>query len=187
MTNHDYSSLPIKCNECGRNQFKLTRMEKGQVLAECVHCGHAHSIDSIIDKKNRAPTLYWLSASNKIQRCIDCRTELKMWDVSYNGKIATSKCQKCGLTHTFKKPRFRDWQLISVTRKFDESLPNPKPESDLTKIKGIGPKRAIILNLAGITNITDLAKSSVFTLSSKTGISENLLERWIQQSKKQNF
>ncbi|MFC1487743.1 helix-hairpin-helix domain-containing protein [Thermoproteota archaeon] len=183
MKNDDYGSINTKCFECGRNCFRLTRMEKGQVLAECIHCSHAHILDAVLGKKPHALLLYWFSAPKKIERCVDCRSELKIWNVSYDGKMAQSKCAKCGLSHTFKKPRMRDWRLIRVTRRVDDEVSNLITASDLTEIKGIGSKRARILDLAGIKNSSDLAKSSIPMLSSKTGIPEQFLLNWIKQAK----
>ncbi len=179
----DYTSVETKCFECGRNQFTLTRMEQGQVLAECTSCGHAHTIDSVLEKKTRIPLIYWFSAPKKIERCLDCRSPLRLWNIDYSGKFAYGKCSKCGLLHTFKKPRLRNWQLIRVTRRVGDELFDLKNTLDLTEIKGIGSKRAEILNLSGVKNVSDLANSSVFVLSSKTGISEKFLLQWIKQAK----
>lgn len=183
MENNDYTSIETKCFECGRNQFTLTRMEQGQVLAECISCGHTHTLDSVLEKKTRVPLIYWFSAPKKIGRCLDCRSPLKVWDIDYSGKFAFSKCSKCGLLHTFKKPRLRSWKLIRVTRRIDDKVLDLKKTLDLTEIKGIGSKRAEILALSGVRNVSDLANSSVFVLSSKTGISEKFLFRWIEKAK----
>lgn len=183
MTSEDYASIATKCFECGKNFFTLTRMEKGQVLAECMNCGHAHILDSVLGKKPHLPVVYWFSASTKMERCIDCRSQLEIWDVSYDGKLARSKCSKCGLFHTYKKPRLRDWRLIRVTRRVGDKVLDLKSALDLTEIKGIGLKRAETLGLAGVKNVSDLANSSVFSLSSKTGISEKFLLQWIKQAK----
>ena len=179
----DYGSIETKCFECGRNQFTLTRMEQGQVLAECVSCGHAHTLDSVLEKKTRVPLIYWFSAPKKIERCVDCRSPLKIWNIDYSGKFAYTTCSKCGLSHTFKKPRLRSWRLIRVTRRIGDKVFDLKNTLDLTEIKGIGSKRAEILILAGVKNVSDLANSSVFVLSSKTGISKEFLLRWIKQAK----
>ena len=184
MTRYNYGSIGTKCFECGRDRFKLTRMKEGQVLAECTHCGHAHFLDSVLEKKPRGLFVYWFSAPKKLERCIDCRSELKIWDVSYDGKNAESKCSKCNLSHTFKKPRFRDWKLIRVTRRVADEVTALRIDFDLTQIKGVGSKRAETLGLAGIKNISELANSSVQVLSSKTNISEKMLSKWIDQAKK---
>ena len=183
MKSDDYASIATKCFECGRNRFILTRMEKGQVLAECMYCGHTHTLDSILEKKSRVPLVYWFSAPKKIERCVDCRSQLKIWDVSYDGKLAHSKCSKCGLFHTFKKPRLRGWRLIRVSRRVGDEVYDVKTALDLTEINGIGSKRAEVLALVGVKNVSDLANSSVFILSSKTGISEKFLFQWIKQAK----
>ena len=183
MKSEDYDSIETKCFECGRNWFKLSRMKEGQVLAECTHCGHAHTLDSVLGKKRRVPVLYWFSAPKNIERCMDCRSNLKIWDVSYNGRFANSKCENCGLLHTFKKPRFRGWRLIKVTRIVDDKVLDLKERLDLTEIKGIGQKRAETLNSVGINNVSDLVNSNVVILSSKTSISEKFLLKWIRQAK----
>jgi transcription elongation factor Elf1 len=183
VENDDYASIETKCFECGKNQFTLTRMEQGQVLAECISCGHTHTLDSVLEKKTRVPLIYWFSAPKKIERCLDCRSPLKVWDIDYSGKFASSKCSKCGLLHTFQKPRLRSWKLIRVTRRIGDNVFDLKNTLDLTAIKGIGSKRAEILTLSGIKNVSDLANSSVFVLSSKTGISEKFLLRWVKKAK----
>ena len=183
MTNEDYASIASKCFECGKNCFRLTRMEKGQVLAECMNCGHDHILDSVLGKKSHLPVVYWFSAPKKMERCIDCKSQLEIWDVSYDGKLANSKCSKCGLFHTYKKPRLRDWRLIRVTRRAGDKVLDLKSTLDLTDIKGIGSKRAEALSLAGVKSVSNLSDSSVYSLSSKTGISEKLLVKWIQKAK----
>lgn len=183
MTIDDYGSISTKCFECGRNSFRLTRMEEGQVLAECINCGHAHFLDSVLEKKSRTPFVYWFSAPKKAERCIECRSELKIWDVSYDGRIAYSKCSKCGLSHTFKKKRFRDWNLVRITRRADDQVPVSSINVDLTQIKGIGVKRAEVFAAAGIRTISDLSNSPLQVLTTKTGISEKFLIKWINQAK----
>jgi replicative superfamily II helicase len=183
MSIDDYGSLNTKCFECGKNIFKLTRMEEGQVLAECANCNHAHFLDSILEKKSRSPIVYWFSAPKKIKRCVECRSELKIWDVSYDGKIATSKCSKCGLSHTFKKPRFRNWNLVRVTRRGDDKASFSQIDFDLKQIKGIGSKRAEILSKAGIKSVSDLSNASIQLLASKTKVSQKFLKKWIDQAK----
>lgn len=183
MKSADYASIATKCFDCGKKSFVLTRMEQGQVLAECINCGHTHILDSVLEKKTRVPLVYWFSAPKKITRCVDCRSPLKLWDVSYDGKMAHSKCTKCGLFHTYKKPRLRGWRLIRVTRRFGDNVVDVITALDITGIKGIGPKRAEVLALSGVRNVSDLANSSVISLSSKTEISEKLLIKWIKQAK----
>jgi hypothetical protein len=183
MKNDDYATIETKCFDCGRNQFTLTRMEQGQVLAECISCGHTHTLDSVLEKKTKIPLIYWFSAPKKIERCLDCRSPLKVWNINYDGRFAYGKCSKCGLLHTFKKPRLRSWRLIRVTRRIGDEVLDLRNTLDLTVIKGIGSKRSEILALSGIKNVSDLANSSVFVLSSKTGISEKFLLQWIKQAK----
>lgn len=56
--------------------------------------------------------------------------------------------------------------------------------SNLTQIKGIGPKSAMDLELAGVTTIADLAKRSPQHLAEKTGISITLISKWIVEANK---
>ena len=182
MTSESYESIETKCFECGRNCFELSRMKEGQVLAECTHCGHAHTLDAVAVKKTRVPVLYWFSAPKNIERCVDCKSKLKIWDVSYNGRFANSKCENCGLIHSFKKPRFRGWRLVGVTRRMGDNVLDLKGTFDLTEIKGIGIKRAEVLDQAGIKSALDLVNSPVVVLSSKTGISEKFLIKWMKQA-----
>jgi len=59
-----------------------------------------------------------------------------------------------------------------------------EPTSELTKIKGIGKKRACDLEFAGVTSIADLAKRSPQHLSEKTGISITQISSWIIEANK---
>ena len=56
--------------------------------------------------------------------------------------------------------------------------------SNLTQIKGIGPKSAIELELAGVTTIADLAKRSPQHLAEKTGIPITRISTWIVEANK---
>ena len=184
MKNEDYASIPTKCFGCGKNQFKLTRMEGSEVLAECSNCGHSHMLDSVLEEKTKIPVVIWFSAPKNIERCEVCRSTLKIWDISYDGNTAHSQCSKCGLIHTFKKTRLSGWKLLRVTRRVENKFTTSNSDLDLFDIDGIGTKRAELLALAGIKTISDLANASVLILSSKTGISQKLLTKWVAQSKR---
>jgi len=56
--------------------------------------------------------------------------------------------------------------------------------SNLTEIKGIGPKRALELEIAGVRTIADLAKRSPQHLAEKTGISITQISKWIIEANK---
>ena len=56
--------------------------------------------------------------------------------------------------------------------------------SELTEIKGIGSKRALELEDAGITTISDLAKRSPQHLAEKTGIPITQISNWIIEANK---
>jgi predicted RecB family nuclease len=54
----------------------------------------------------------------------------------------------------------------------------------LTYIKGIGEKRAALLEYVGVRTISDLAKRSPQHLSEKTGIPITLISEWIIKANK---
>lgn len=57
-------------------------------------------------------------------------------------------------------------------------------DSNLTEIKGIGKKRAIELEIAGVKTISDLAKRSPQHLAEKTGIPITQISKWIIEANK---
>jgi hypothetical protein len=57
-------------------------------------------------------------------------------------------------------------------------------KSSLTEIKGIGPKRAIDLELAGVKTVYDLANRSPKHLAKKTGIPITQISKWIVEANK---
>ena len=73
-----------------------------------------------------------------------------------------------------------DYQLKSLLDKQVKFVKN----SNLTKIKGIGSKRAMELELAGVKTIGDLATRSPQNLSEKTGIPITLITDWILRANK---
>lgn len=59
-----------------------------------------------------------------------------------------------------------------------------QPEtSELTKIKGIGEKRAAQLKALGISTIDDLGKASPQDLATKLNISPKITSKWIENAK----
>jgi predicted flap endonuclease-1-like 5' DNA nuclease len=54
---------------------------------------------------------------------------------------------------------------------------------ELTKVKGIGQKRATQLKALGVTTIAELAKSSPAELATKLNISAKITSKWIQNAK----
>jgi predicted flap endonuclease-1-like 5' DNA nuclease len=59
-----------------------------------------------------------------------------------------------------------------------------KFESDLKEIPGIGSKRALELEMAGVKTIADLAKRSPKHLAEKTGIPISQISKWIVEANK---
>ena len=57
------------------------------------------------------------------------------------------------------------------------------PVSELTKVKGIGAKRADQLKALGINSIRDLANASAKDLAKKLEISPKITTRWIENAK----
>jgi predicted flap endonuclease-1-like 5' DNA nuclease len=56
-------------------------------------------------------------------------------------------------------------------------------EDELTKVKGIGEKRATQLRANGINSLQDLANASAKDLASKLNISPKITNKWIENAK----
>ena len=79
----------------------------------------------------------------------------------------------------------------STVSSFDRQIEGPEDRgqkvetaSDLTRINGIGPRRALELELAGVRTVSDLATRSPQHLSEKTGIPIVLISKWIIEANK---
>jgi predicted flap endonuclease-1-like 5' DNA nuclease len=57
-----------------------------------------------------------------------------------------------------------------------------KPPMELTRIKGIGPKRVAALNALQIMSVEDLAKFSAEELADKLKISSKITAKWVEQA-----
>jgi predicted flap endonuclease-1-like 5' DNA nuclease len=57
------------------------------------------------------------------------------------------------------------------------------PKAELTKVKGIGEKRAQQLKALGIDSVEDLAKASATDIAEKLKISPKITGRWIENAK----
>jgi predicted flap endonuclease-1-like 5' DNA nuclease len=67
-----------------------------------------------------------------------------------------------------------------------ETAPNETAqESPLTKIKGIGEKRATQLNALGISTIEELAKASAEDVAKSLKISPKIVAKWVDGAKQQ--
>ena len=53
---------------------------------------------------------------------------------------------------------------------------------ELTRIKGIGPKRVTALNALQIMSVEDLAKFSAEELADKLKISSKITAKWVEQA-----
>jgi predicted flap endonuclease-1-like 5' DNA nuclease len=70
----------------------------------------------------------------------------------------------------------------------EEKPPQPpsapsKSSTELTKIKGVGPKRAAQLKALQITSVEDLAQYSAKNLANKLKISSKITAKWVKQAK----
>jgi predicted flap endonuclease-1-like 5' DNA nuclease len=65
-----------------------------------------------------------------------------------------------------------------------ETAPIQQPaESPLTKVKGIGEKRAAQLNALGIKTVDDLAKASVDEIAKSLKVSPKIVAKWVEGAK----
>jgi predicted flap endonuclease-1-like 5' DNA nuclease len=63
-----------------------------------------------------------------------------------------------------------------------QPIPPIKPSTELSKIKGLGPKRIAQLNALQITTVEDLAQSSAEDLADKLKTSHKTTTKWIEQA-----
>lgn len=95
-----------------------------------------------------------------------------------------------GLAFTGLGYMMRPEKVVSTTLAPKPALPaksSPpivKSRIELTKVKGIGPKKAEQLKGLGIDTVEDLANSSAKVLSSKIGVSQKIARRWIKEASK---
>lgn len=127
MEEERYESKETKCHGCGKNDFRLIRMTEHQVLAECIHCGYPHTLDSIPKNKTRSALLQWFTAPIASERCVECRSPLRLHDINVQTRRARAQCEKCGLLHTYKKDRLRGWRILRVTRRVRTPSPDEEP------------------------------------------------------------
>jgi predicted flap endonuclease-1-like 5' DNA nuclease len=65
-----------------------------------------------------------------------------------------------------------------------ETAPIQQPiQSPLTKVKGIGEKRAAQLNAIGINTIDELAKSSIDEIANNLKVSPKIVTKWVEAAK----
>lgn len=119
MKKEDYESKEIKCRGCGKNEFRLTRTAENQVLAECIHCKYPHTLNSSLKGKTRSALLYWSTTLETTERCIECRSPLKVHGINVQTGHARLQCEKCGLLYIYKKDRLHGWHIIRVTRRVE--------------------------------------------------------------------
>ena len=124
MDEEKYESKETKCYGCGKKEFRLTRMTEHQVLAECSHCGYPHTLDSILETKKRSASLQWYTIPRASERCVECRSPLKVYDINFQTGLARAQCEKCGLQHNYKKDRLGRWHIVRITRRVHVPIPD---------------------------------------------------------------
>ena len=124
MREEKSESRETVCHGCGKNEFRLTRMTEDQVLAECIHCGYAHNLGSILENKTRSALLHWFAVPKVSERCVECRSQLRVYDINVKTGRARVQCEKCGLLHIYKKNRLRGWHIVRVTRRVGTPMPD---------------------------------------------------------------
>ena len=83
-----------------------------------------------------------------------------------------------------KSPKYSPYETTKISSLENDIEKLLGKESNLTEIEGIGPKRALDLELAGVKTISDLAKRSPKHLAKKTGISITQISKWIIEANK---
>ena len=92
-----------------------------------------------------------------------------------NSKLKIPKYSQPGVSRV-------DRQIESLRDKDEKVETSP----NLTQINGIGPRRALELELAGVRTVSDLATRSPQHLSEKTGIPIVLISKWIVEANKKS-
>lgn len=93
---------------------------------------------------------------------------------------------KYTIIRTYKPNPIRNQELFSNDQTVKVLKNNTPVIDDLTIIKGIGPKIAIILKLAGVNTISKLSKSNIEDLTQilkNANIRVSKIETWIDQAK----
>ena len=124
MKEEKYESKETKCHGCGKNEFRLTRMTENQVLAECIHCRYPHTLDSILENKTRSALLHWFTVPKVSERCVECRSPLRLYDINVQTGRARAQCEQCGLLHLYKRDILRGWHIVRVTRRVRTPMPD---------------------------------------------------------------
>ena len=83
-----------------------------------------------------------------------------------------------------KSPKYSSYKPSKVSSLDNDIEKLLGKESNLTEIEGIGPKRALELEIAGVKTISDLAKRSPKHLAKKTGIPITQISKWIIEANK---
>ena len=83
-----------------------------------------------------------------------------------------------------KSPKYSSYETTKISSLVNDIEKLVGKESNLTEIEGIGPKRALELELAGVKTISDLAKRSPKHLAKKTGMPITQISKWIIEANK---
>jgi predicted flap endonuclease-1-like 5' DNA nuclease len=80
-----------------------------------------------------------------------------------------------------KPPQLPEMTEAPLTSQQAPSRPS-KPQIELTRIKGIGPKRVAALNALQIMSVEDLTEFSAEELAEKLRIPSKITEKWVEQA-----
>ena len=83
-----------------------------------------------------------------------------------------------------KSPKYSSYETRKISSLDNDIEKLLGKESNLTEIEGIGPKRALELEIAGVKTVSDLAKRSPKHLAEKTGIPITQISKWIIEANK---
>ena len=110
------------------------------------------------------------------------------WVYRWQNKNGTRRTRNTTRRNTKPKiPKYSPTTTSSLDYEIQNLLSKDQKSetgSNLTEIKGIGPQRALELELAGVKTISDLAKRSPKHLAEKTGIPITQISKWIIEANK---
>jgi uncharacterized Zn finger protein len=51
------------------------------------------------------------------EKCVECGSFLKVYDINFQTGRKVMRCEQCGLLHIYKKDRLHGWHIVRVTRR----------------------------------------------------------------------
>ena len=105
------------------------------------------------------------------------------WTTTYNPISAIAFALMVIALLTLIVPAMRTLEIIEI-EKYGSKDQKFETGPNLTEIKGVGPKRALELERAGVKSVSDLATRSPEHLAEKTGLPIKQISKWIKEAKK---